>query len=43
MAGNCKCGNELTGAVKVGGISSIAESQLAHKKDSAPWSKQVSV
>ena len=43
MADTCECGNEPSGSVKYGEFLDQLQTSQLLKKDSAPWSKQVSV
>jgi len=42
VAGTCKCGNELWDSIKCGKFLDWLRTGQLLKKDSAPWSKQVS-
>ena len=43
MADTCDCGNEPSGSVKCGEFLDQLQTSQLLKKDSAPWSKEVSV
>jgi hypothetical protein len=43
VAGCCKCGNELSGSTKSGEFPALLRTGWLIKKDSAPWSKVVSI
>ena len=42
VAGACECGNEPSGSVKCGEFLDQLQTSQLLKKDSAPWSKNVS-